>query len=506
MATELNSTDQALAKSVSQVQLNNNINLESATENGTNDTDVDCDSVRNEWGFDLPELYKLVVKFYKEQSGKAVQLTYSERCHLVALSQQVAHGPYDASSPAAAQTLGIMDVVGRDRRVAWQLLGNMSAASAKLAFVRELHRLAPTLKPYIEACWADHLHQLELEREKREEQERVQLEEKEREEERRREEEDMRQQEQTKRDIQNALNQQTYTQFRAYADHQFPGNPEQQGVLIRQLQDQHYQQYMQQVYQQQLQKQQQAFHEHQQQQQQQQHEVTAAGPGDLKAVTDGEGHDEVADGGHDSDLQEEKDDGGEECDDSGNIAAAAMWTRRDVQEFKSAVQQEGPNTVLRVGHGETVTVRVPTHQDGSCLFWEFATDAYDIGFGLYFEWTTNADTAVTVHVTESDDDDEEEDDDEDDEEDEDFDGTQSDLERGRGRRRSGGDGGEEGRRSKTPSPPQTVIIPVYRRDCHQEVYAGSHTYPGTGVYLLKFDNSYSVWRSKTLYYRVYYTQ
>jgi len=31
-------------------------------------------------------------------------------------------------------------------------------------------------------------------------------------------------------------------------------------------------------------------------------------------------------------------------------------------------------------------------------------------------------------------------------------------------------------------------------------------YPGRGVYLLKFDNSYSLWRSKTLYYRVYYTR
>ena len=45
--------------------------------------------------------------------------------------------------------------------------------------------------------------------------------------------------------------------------------------------------------------------------------------------------------------------------DEGSIAAAAMWTRRDVKEFKEAVQQEGPNTVLRVGHGETVTVSEP---------------------------------------------------------------------------------------------------------------------------------------------------
>ena len=46
----------------------------------------------------------------------------------------------------------------------------------------------------------------------------------------------------------------------------------------------------------------------------------------------------------------------------------------------------------------------------------------------------------------------------------------------------------------------------FRRDCHSEVYAGTHQYPGQGVYLLKFDNTYSLWRSKTLYYRVYYTR
>lgn len=56
------------------------------------------------------------------------------------------------------------------------------------------------------------------------------------------------------------------------------------------------------------------------------------------------------------------------------------------------------------------------------------------------------------------------------------------------------------------SAPISVIIPIYRRDSHEEVFAGSHKYPGKGVYLLKFDNSYSLWRSKTMYYRVYYTK
>jgi hypothetical protein len=27
-------------------------------------------------------------------------------------------------------------------------------------------------------------------------------------------------------------------------------------------------------------------------------------------------------------------------------------------------------------------------------------------------------------------------------------------------------------------PPTSVIIPIYRRDCHEEVYAGTHPYPG----------------------------
>jgi hypothetical protein len=65
---------------------------------------------------------------------------------------------------------------------------------------------------------------------------------------------------------------------------------------------------------------------------------------------------------------------------------------------------------------------------------------------------------------------------------------------------------EKGDKSADNKPPCDEIIPIFRRDCHEEVYAGSHLYPGRGVYLLKFDNSYSLWRSKTLYYRVYYSK
>lgn len=65
---------------------------------------------------------------------------------------------------------------------------------------------------------------------------------------------------------------------------------------------------------------------------------------------------------------------------------------------------------------------------------------------------------------------------------------------------------EEKAKKNATKPLLDEIVPVYRRDCHEEVYAGSHQYPGRGVYLLKFDNSYSLWRSKSVYYRVYYTR
>lgn len=139
-----------------------------------------------------------------------------------------------------------------------------------------------------------------------------------------------------KRQIQQALNEQTYEQFRSYAEQQFPGEPERQGALVRQLQEQHYFQYMQQ-----LQASPQAEHIH---------ETTS-----VKSEPEAAQPDEQA------------------------PSPASMWTRSDIQAFKQAVAQADGDGVVRVGHGETVTVRVPTHREGSRLFWEFATDHYDIG-------------------------------------------------------------------------------------------------------------------------------
>ncbi|KAJ6661316.1 hypothetical protein lerEdw1_015454 [Lerista edwardsae] len=159
------------------------------------------------------------------------------------------------------------------------------------------------------------------------------------------------------------------------------------------------------------------------------------------------------------------------------------WTSAKIREFKTKIAKE-KNARMVVKRGEVVTVRVPTHPDGKRVCWEFATEDYDIGFGVYFDWTPVTSTTITVQVSESSD--------EEDDEEEEFEGPipVGDVERG-SRSRLRNRYGE--------------IMPVYRRDSHREVQIGSHDYPGEGIYLLKFDNSYSLLRNKILLFHVYYT-
>ncbi|XP_063804308.1 protein TMED8 [Pseudophryne corroboree] len=165
------------------------------------------------------------------------------------------------------------------------------------------------------------------------------------------------------------------------------------------------------------------------------------------------------------------------------LSPAVTWTSANLREFKHRMASE-KHGQLTVRRGEVMTVRVPTHPDGKRLCWEFATDDYDIGFGIYFDWTPVTSTAVTLHVSESSDEEEEE------ETESPWHSREGDVERGsvyRLRSRYG------------------EIMQVFRRDSHREVQAGSHEYPGEGIYLLKLDNSYSLLRNKTLYFHVYYS-
>ncbi|XP_051909413.1 Golgi resident protein GCP60 isoform X1 [Hippocampus zosterae] len=491
--------------------------------NDGDDGESDKLSAETKWGFPLQELYGMALKFFKDKDGKAFHPTYEEKLRLVALHKQVLLGPYN---PDASPEVGFFDVLGNDRRKEWASLGNMEKEEAMVEFVRLLNKCCNLFAPYatshkIEREEQDRKRREEEERQRREEEERERqrqeeerrrLEEEERqrreEEERRQAEEERLRVEQQKQQIMAALNAQTAVQFQQYAAQQYPNSPEQQMGLIRQLQEQHYQQYMQQLYQVQLAQQQAAL---QKQQQQQHADSMAHGHQEADGCCSGEhlaslpagplygaaalppsgqnmptvnGGDTYLDNtvrALEAELAEEVSENGPlfAADSPPVIAAPSMWTRPQIKDFKEKIRQDA-DSVITVGRGEVVTVRVPTHEEGSYLFWEFATDYYDIGFGVFFEWTDAASSSVSVHVSESSD---EDDDDE------------------------GEPANEEEKAKKEASKPQVdEIVPVYRRDCHEEVYAGSHQYPGRGVYLLKFDNSYSLWRSKSVYYRVYYTR
>ncbi|XP_061099306.1 Golgi resident protein GCP60 isoform X2 [Conger conger] len=507
--------DQEHVERTDSQQLEQESEVQSSPEGKDVEEGETATAMERKWGFSLEELYGLALKFFKEKDGKAFHPTYEEKLRLVALHKQVLLGPYN---PDASPEVGFFDVLGNDRRREWASLGNLAKEEAMVEFVKLLNKCCNLFAPYVTS---HKIEKDEQERKRREEEERQRMEEEERErqrqeeEQRRREEEERLQREeeerrqaqeerlrmeQQKQQIMAALNAQTAVQFQQYAAQQYPESPEQQQVLIRQLQEQHYQQYMQQLYQVQLAQQQAAL-------QRQQDEavvslssaetaVSAVPPAEADVPTlngQPDEHSESPDREPEVELGEEPTENGPidqrgatpvfedhvPADTVPVIAAPSMWTRPQIKDFKEKIRQDA-DSVITVGRGEVVTVRVPTHEEGSYLFWEFATDHYDVGFGVYFEWTNSPNTAVSVHVSESSDDEEDE---------------------------EGEVQSEEEKVKKSTNKPQVdEIVPVYRRDCHEEVYAGSHQYPGRGVYLLKFDNSYSLWRSKAVYYRVYYTR
>ena len=109
-----------------------------------------------------------------------------------------------------------------------------------IGFIEGVSESMPHLKPYFEAL------KKEQEETKEKEKKEAKIAEEEAKTAKIAETERQRQEEQ-RRQIQDALNRQSYEEFRTYAQQQYPDNPDQQAILIRQLQEQHYYQYMQQV-------------------------------------------------------------------------------------------------------------------------------------------------------------------------------------------------------------------------------------------------------------------
>lgn len=75
--------------------------------------------------------------------------------------QQVLHGPL-SEAISKLPPLGTLDVVGRDRRLAWQKLGKLSADQARAGFIELLSRKCPLFKAYTEAHWMEKKEQERL--------------------------------------------------------------------------------------------------------------------------------------------------------------------------------------------------------------------------------------------------------------------------------------------------------------------------------------------------------
>ncbi|KAI6189803.1 hypothetical protein M3Y97_00048100 [Aphelenchoides bicaudatus] len=440
--------------------------------------EITSDNVELIFGFGLLDLYKIAMKYYKEneKNGNLV-VDYQIRVKFIALAKQTRYGVFKEEH----SNYGWFDLVGSDSANEWRRLGDISVEQSMLEFVKLLDVVCPTFRPYVKEKAAIEVASNKLTNyfngdlgDSKEVIEKYQ---------------------QQKKQIQEALNQQTHHQFLAYAQQTYPGDPIKQQELIQQLQEQHFEQYMSQVYSRQSQMQAEALETTGNKEQSDSDSEAGPKPKDAYLQEGLERPPSKEKDGEDSEAEDE-----ETQDElplstvhaNPKIAPANLWNSKNIVEFKETIRKDGPEGIIKVGHGESVTVRVPTHEEGTCLFWEFATDWYDIGFGVYFEWTVAQTNQITVHISESDEEEDEE------------------LEEGipsnpAGDVESGGSARQQ--KPRDPSKPQVdEVIPVYRRASHEEVYAGSHSYPGRGVYLLKFDNSYSLWRSKTLYYRVFYSK
>lgn len=279
-----------------------------------------------------------------DKSGKAVQISYEDNLKLVAFTQQAVHGPVSANAPP----IGAFDVIGRDRRTAWQNLGTISKAQAMEGFVELLDRLCPPFRLYVEAIKKDQEEKqrqaIEEDRKRKEQSER----EKQHASEVQKQEEERSREEMQKRKLQDALNQQTYQQFREYAEKQYPGNPEQQGILIRQLQNEHYHQYMQQLHAQMA-------------SQSSRDESGNVLPADANSICNAalNGMENIENNGSangsldshgDKETQNEDKEVCESDTESNEfaVAPANMWTKQDLQQFKTEVSAGKGEGVIKV--------------------------------------------------------------------------------------------------------------------------------------------------------------
>merc|ERR1712048_413665 len=106
----------------------------SIVDTGIEATDLNTEEESREkvfkHGFTLTELYNMALVFYKKNKN-SLHVTYQEKVDLVAYYKQITCGRFDQ---AHVPEVGYFDVIGNDRKKAWQALGGMAPDVAKEKF------------------------------------------------------------------------------------------------------------------------------------------------------------------------------------------------------------------------------------------------------------------------------------------------------------------------------------------------------------------------------------
>lgn len=173
------------------------------------------------------------------------------------------------------------------------------------------------------------------------------------------------------------------------------------------------------------------------------------------------------------------------------LEKAIIWTKKAVNEFKDSLIGDKHGGTYVVKGATSLNIQVPTDPTGKHIYFEFATEDYDIGFGMDFLYdTSNSTEPLAMKIYE------ETDEDEDDIEEIDLandnppEVAREELLRKRAEKFA--------RIANTIS-----IVPTYRRDSHMEVIVCKHRYPSPrGWYIIKLDNTYSIMRAKSIFFRV----
>lgn len=494
-----------------------------------------------DWGFKIDRLFEVAHRFYKRNESKAFHPSFDIRNQMNALMLQAKYGNYDDGK---APDIGVLDLIGKSRRNEWANLKGMSKAEAMSKFICTLDEICPFFKAYAEAVKISYGSQqsntTNLSQQADMQTSRSVLDE-------------IESDDQLKA-IHTSLCRQTYSQFKSYANKQHPNDPDKQKYLIKALQEQYYLQYISQMNQNSKEKlgatasseigssissdaviknneasslvssgssehpvlsevvvvrEQVASSPTQQPLEFNQLEATIR-PNDDHFPEQETCSEVYADPEEPSDENES-----EACGSPLQLSMsfeplepATIWTKKGVREFKDSLLDDKHSGSYIVRQGTLLTIQVPTFPDGRYIHWEFVTDDHDIGFGLDFLYETNLERPLALRFHEDTDDD-------------DLDDEEAALDEAVSRQMNEGVEASQStsnsliesgsnmevnlRRLRAERLSNTVcVVPTYRRDSHEEVFVGRHRYPGQGYYLLKFDNTYSVLRSKSLYFRICY--